>query len=73
MMQAFATLAFTAIAIGAVLLIARVLAQDWHAVVGALGFGKAPSEFTPLPPRYRVNSRRATYVRMEATPLRRAA
>lgn len=73
MLQAFATLAFTAIALGAGTLIALVLIQDWDAVAVALGLAKAPEDFAPLPPRYRVNTRRTTFVRMEAAPLRRAA
>ena len=73
MLQALVTLCFAAIALGAVALMSRLLTQDWDAVRTALGFGPKHSSFAPLPPHYRVNSRRTTFVRMEAAPLRRAA
>ena len=73
MLQALVTLGFVAVALGTVALMSRLLTQDWDAVRAALGFGPQQSGFAPLPPHYRVNSRRATFVRMEAAPLRRAA
>ena len=72
MLQALATLGFVTAALGAIVRMARIRIQDWEAVLAAFGLRK-PMVFSPLPPRYRVNSRRATFVRMEAAPLRRAA
>lgn len=73
MLQAFATLMFLVIGLGAIALMGRIVSQDWDAVRSALGFAPKLSSFTPLPPHYRINSRRATFVRMDAAPLRRAA
>ncbi|WP_174273752.1 hypothetical protein [Sphingomonas bacterium] len=74
MLQAFITLLFAAIAIGAIALIGLVLIQDWDAVRAALGLGHTLPADAPLPPRFRMTSaRRATFVRIEVAPLRRAA
>ena len=73
MLQALVTIGFVIVALVALALMSRFVREDWDAVRAALGFGPKRPDLAPLPPHYLVNSRRATFVRMEAAPLRRAA
>lgn len=74
MLQALASILFSALALLAFGAIVQLLRNDWDLVVQALGFGRAATPITPLPPKVRAKpARSAVMLRMEPIAQRRAA